>query len=118
MDFNLILKEATEYAGGLGAIIMGKDGLPVDSFKNVDVPYSVDDIAVEYSNVLKEIKKISDAHMAGDIEELCLSTNISKILLKPINDDYFMALAIGKEVYLGKAMFALRRAVAKVKEEF
>jgi len=118
MDFNLILKEVTERAGGVAAVIMGKDGLPVDSFKSVETPYSVEDITVEYGSVLKDLKKISDSHMIGDIEDICLSTGKSRILLKPINDEYFMALAVGKEVYIGKARFALRRAVEKVKEEF
>lgn len=117
MNFEGILKELTERAGGLAAVIMGRDGIALGSYKKEDCRFNVEDLTIEYSSILREIEGISYSQNAGRINELSFCTDTSKAVFRSINEDYFITLFANKDAYLGKLRFALRLAVDKAKKE-
>ncbi len=117
MNFEEILKEITEKIDGISAVIMGSDGIAVATYDRGNSPCKIEEISIEYNNILKECGRIGSSNNIGDIEELTISTDSYRVLIRPINRDYFMALVADKDTYLGKASLALRLGVKRVKKE-
>jgi predicted regulator of Ras-like GTPase activity (Roadblock/LC7/MglB family) len=116
MSFEDIIREAVEGVdGGIGGIIMGKDCIPVEQY--IKGEYDLQSIWVEYAALLDDIKKISNSLSIGNTEELLFSTEKFVILMKIINDEYFISLILLPNGNIGKGRFKLSRAVYKVKEE-
>lgn len=118
MNFEEILKELTERAAGLAAIIMGRDGIAVGSYTSPDFPYSIEEIGIEHVSLIKGFEETEGLKNLGPLKELALLTDSFKLLLMSINQDYFLILAADRGTYTGKARFALRRAVERLKREF
>jgi predicted regulator of Ras-like GTPase activity (Roadblock/LC7/MglB family) len=108
MPFSDILKEVVNGTeGALGALVVGIDGIPVD-----------ESMTVEYSSLLKEIEKGSQAARLGSTKEVTVITDKAMIMLRRLNDEYFLVLIIKPEGNFGKGRFLLRMSVPKLLREF
>jgi predicted regulator of Ras-like GTPase activity (Roadblock/LC7/MglB family) len=94
-------------AGGKAAILMGFDGIPVDQFAG-DVEQDIETIGMEFSVLLKEVRKAAELLDAGVAEELTVRTEKLSTILRIVNEEYFVALAIAPDGNLGKARYLLR----------
>lgn len=110
MPFKETLQEMVEnVGGGIGAVIMGYDGIAIDEYLAKDVQYDMPMLAVEYSNLLKDIKKTIDVLQGGIMEEVSFSTALLRVVTRPITDEFFLMLILEKHGNFGKARFLLRR---------
>lgn len=117
MVLNDVLKEVVEkVGGGVGAVIMGYDGISIDEYIKSEVP-DVQLMAVEYANVLKEVKRTTEVLKSGDMEEIILTTGLSKIIIRALNDDFFIMLALDSGGNYGKGRYLLKRHAPKLLEE-
>lgn len=117
MMLNDILRGIVEKAGGgVGAVIMGYDGIPIDEYIREGV-FDVELLAVEYANVLKEVKRTIDVLKTGEMEEIVITTERSKVLIRAINDDFFLMLALESDGNFGKGRYLLKRDVPRLREE-
>lgn len=118
MSFADILKEVVNGTeGALGALVVGIDGIPVDEYsitKNIDLQ----SMTVEYSTLLKEIERGSQSSQLGSTREVTVIADKAMILLRRLNDEYFMVLIIRPDGNLGKGRFLLRMSVPKLLKEF
>jgi len=106
--FGAKLKETVEgVAGGRAAILMGFDGIPVDQFAG-DPEQDIETLGMEFSVLLKEVCKAAEALEAGAAEELTVRTEKLSTILRVVNDEYFVALALAPDGNLGKARYLLR----------
>jgi len=94
-------------AGGKAAIVMGFDGIPVDQFA-ADIEQDIETLGMEFSVLLKEVRKAAELLDAGDAEELTVRTEKLSTILRIINAEYFVALALAPDGNLGKARYLLR----------
>jgi predicted regulator of Ras-like GTPase activity (Roadblock/LC7/MglB family) len=94
-------------AGGKAAIVMGFDGIPVDQF-TADVDQDIETLGMEFSVLLKEVRKAAELLDAGVAQELTVRTEKLSTILRVINDEYFVALAIAPDGNLGKGRYLLR----------
>ena len=96
-------------AGAIGAVLMGYDGIAIDQhFK----PHESDDlslIAVEYANILKEIRKTAEILNVGDMEEVSIRTGRFHIVVRIITPEYFVAMTLQRDGNFGKARYLLTR---------
>jgi predicted regulator of Ras-like GTPase activity (Roadblock/LC7/MglB family) len=70
MPFSAILKEVVDGTeGALGALIIGLDGIPVEEY-SVNSETDLQSMTVEYSTLLKEIEKGSQAAQMGSTREV------------------------------------------------
>ena len=106
--FGSKLEEAVRaIKGGHSAILMGFDGIPVDMFTtNEDV--DIETVGMEFSVLLKEVRKAAEMLDAGDAEELTVRTDKLVTVLRIINDEYFVSIALDPGGNLGKARYLLR----------
>ena len=118
MSFSDILKEVvggTE--GALGALIVGLDGIPVEEY-SVSGEMDLQSMTVEYSALLKEIEKGSQAAQMGTTREVSVLAEKAMIILRRLNEEYFFVLILKPEGNFGKGRFLLRMSVPKLLKEF
>jgi predicted regulator of Ras-like GTPase activity (Roadblock/LC7/MglB family) len=118
MPFSDILKEVVHGTeGALGALIVGLDGIPVEEYAQNN-EMDIQSMTVEYSALLKEIEKGSQAAQLGTTREVTVIAEKAMIMLRRLNDDYFLVLIIRPDGNFGKARFLLRMSVPKLLKEF
>jgi predicted regulator of Ras-like GTPase activity (Roadblock/LC7/MglB family) len=115
--FGTILEDAvTGVKGAVAAILMGFDGIPVDTFQVANSEEDIETIGMEFSVLLKEVKKAAEALETGLATEMSVQTDAMSIVLRIISDEYFLAIAVKNNGNLGKARYLLRIAAPKIHE--
>lgn len=118
MSFADILKDVVNGTeGALGALVVGVDGIPVEEF-SVSRDIDLQSMTVEYSTLLKEIEKGSQSAQLGTTKEVTVIADKAMIMLRRLNDEYFMVLIIRPDGNFGKGRFLLRMSVPKLLKEF
>lgn len=118
MSFADILKDVVNGTeGALGALVVGVDGIPVEEF-SVSRDIDLQSMTVEYSTLLKEIEKGSQSAQLGTTKEVTVIADKAMIMLRRLNEEYFMVLIIRPDGNFGKGRFLLRMSVPKLLKEF
>jgi len=118
MSFRKTLKDLVDSIdGGHGAVIMGYDGIPIDEYIKEDVPLDVQLLSVEYATLLKEIKRTIDVLKTGEMEEISISTGLSRVIVRPVSQEFFVVLVLDREGNFGKGRYLLKRDAPKIGQE-
>ncbi len=115
MDVNEIVEEKVQRSEGRAGLIMGKDGIAVSNYVKKDDLYDIERVGVEYNRMIQNIKDITKNLSFGEIDEITFVTDKHRILIKPLDSDYFIALAVDADVFPGKASFVLQSMASKAK---
>lgn len=111
MPFREALKGIVESVeGGLGAVIMGYDGIAIEQYLRDDTGMDLNLMAVEYATVIKEVKRTVEVLDTGEMEEVSVNTGQTRIIVRAINDDLFLVLTLHRDGNYGKGRYLLRRA--------
>ncbi len=115
--FNAILKHIVEgTGGGIGAVLMGYDGIAVEQYfepcEGVDLPL----MAVEYANILKEIKKTAEILNTGFMEEVSIRTERFHVVIRTLSEEYFVAMTLRHDGNFGKARYLLMKEAPTLRE--
>lgn len=111
------LKQMVEsVGGGIGAIIMGYDGIPIDEYVVPGLQIDLHVMAVEYAALLKEIKKTAEVLKAGDLEEISINTESANIIVRIINAEFFIVLALKPDGNYGKGRYILNRDATGIRQ--
>ena len=112
MSFRETLKELVEEVeGGLGAILMGYDGIAIDEYILAGSDFDISLLAVEYATLMKEIRRTVEVLQSGDFEELAVATGELRVVVRVVNDEFFVVLIIDRDGNYGKGRYLLRRSV-------
>lgn len=103
-------------SGGHSAVIMGFDGIPLDQYAKSDEP-DIETVGMEYSVLLKEVRKASEMLDAGTTDELLIRSEKMATVLRVVNDQYFVALVLVPSGNIGKARYLLRMLVPVLQAE-
>lgn len=123
MSFDRILKSIVdECGGGLGAALMGNDGIPISQVTatSPETAFDAEDVAaagIEFGRVLDEMRKISDGIGGGALQECVVSLARFTLVLRAVDSDTFLVLAISPDGNLGKARYLVRRHLLALREE-
>jgi predicted regulator of Ras-like GTPase activity (Roadblock/LC7/MglB family) len=109
MFSEILQRIVEETGGGIGAVLMGYDGIAIDQFFSPDEELDLHMVVVEYSNVLKEIRKTAEILSLGEMEEISIRTNRFIIVIRMLNEEYFVALVIGRDGNFGKGRYLMTR---------
>ena len=130
MNFEAILcKIVEECGGGIGAALMGNDGIPIEEFTasksagssaagEFGQPVEVSTAGVEFGRILLDIRRASDALGGGSLEETIIRVKGFMLIFQPIDDENFLVLALARDGNLGKARYLIRRHVHAIRQEF
>jgi predicted regulator of Ras-like GTPase activity (Roadblock/LC7/MglB family) len=118
MPFPEILKAVVQGTdGALGAVVVGLDGIPVVEY-SVDPSLDLQSMTVEYSALLSEIEKGSQAAQLGSTREVTVIADKAMIMLRRLNEEYFFVLIMKPDGNFGKGRFLLRMSVPRLLKEF
>jgi predicted regulator of Ras-like GTPase activity (Roadblock/LC7/MglB family) len=118
MNFARVLKEAVERVeGAFSAMIIGIDGMPVDSY-TVEKILNMESLSAESSQMMKGIKSASESLGLGEAREFSIISDLCGIIMRRINSEYYMAILIRPGGNVGKGRFILRSMVEKVEGDF
>jgi predicted regulator of Ras-like GTPase activity (Roadblock/LC7/MglB family) len=115
--FNKILQDiVVQSGGGIGAVLMGYDGIPIEQYlepvENLDFQL----LSVEYANVIREIKKTVELLDTGMMEEVTIKTEHLFVIIRALTDDYFLALTLDRRGNFGKGRYLMMRETPKLLE--
>jgi predicted regulator of Ras-like GTPase activity (Roadblock/LC7/MglB family) len=96
--------------GGIAAVVMGLDGIPVDSYVRQSDRLDMNTVAMEFSFILTQVKKAGESLQVGGLEELVIKAQRLLLICRMISPQYFVAVAIAPEGNFGKARFLARVA--------
>lgn len=94
--------------GALAASIMGMDGLPVDAIEMDPGEVDVSALLVEFSSLLNQVQKSAQMFAAGGLEELAIRSEHLTTIIRPINAEYLLCLAMRPDANFGKGRYLLR----------
>jgi predicted regulator of Ras-like GTPase activity (Roadblock/LC7/MglB family) len=123
MNFASILQEIVdECGGGLAAALMGADGIPIEQVEaSGEAPGSLSDevdvLGVEFGRILDEMRKASDSVGGGALEEVCVRLSNFWVLMRVVDEETYLVLAIVPDGNAGKGRFLMRRHLLALRDE-
>jgi len=118
--FREVLQDVVDRTeGSIAGLLMGFDGIPVDHYarEGAIAPVDVETVGMEFSVILKDVRKASELLEAGGAEEISVRAENMTTVMRVVNDEYFVAVTLEPHGNFGKARFLLRTASSKLVAE-
>lgn len=96
--------------GGIAAVIMGLDGIPVETYVRQQDRVDVTTVGMEFSFILGQIRKAGESLQVGTLEELAVKAQRLLLVCRMLSPQYFVAIAMAPEGNFGKARYLVRMA--------
>ena len=96
--------------GGMAAVVMGLDGIAVESYIKAADRIDVNTVAMEFSFILSQIRKAGDSLAVGGLEELSVKAQQLTLVCRMLSPQYFVAIAMAPEGNFGKCRYLVRLA--------
>ncbi len=112
MSFREHMQKIVESVPGATACtLMGYDGIPIDTYTVGGGELDMVALLTEYSAATSSLRHVGAEHpLAGSISEVVIATSEITAILRPLNDDYFLAMVLGPTGLSGKARYMMRLA--------
>jgi len=94
--------------GAIAAVVMGLDGIPVDTYVRQSDRVDVTTVGMEFSFILTQVRKAGESLQVGGLEELSVKAQRLMLICRMISPQYFVAVVIAPEGNLGKARYLAR----------
>ncbi len=118
MSFKQVLeKMSNRLEGVLGAVVIGEDGIIVERHV-VDSGFDAELASVEYVGGCRDIKRASESLESGEVEEVDIVTEKTRMLLRSISPGYFIILMLASGASIGKGRYELKKASYELAPEF
>jgi predicted regulator of Ras-like GTPase activity (Roadblock/LC7/MglB family) len=96
--------------GAIAAVIMGLDGIPVETYVRQSDRVDVTTVGMEFSFILTQVRKAGDSLQVGGLEELTVKAQRLMLVCRMLSPQYFVAIAMAPEANWGKARYLTRLA--------
>ncbi len=123
MSFESILQSIVDdCGGGVGAALMGADGIPIEQVLSVSAPVGVLDeevstVGIEFGKILQDIGKASDSLEGGALQETIVSVSNFILLFRIVTKEYFLVVVLSPDGNLGKARYLIRKNLLVIRQE-
>ena len=100
--------------GAIAVSVFGTDGHLLETVRSpalFDDPEEADSLNTlwgEYATVLSQVQESAQMLAAGPLEELLLASERMSTVIRPLNEDVFLALTVRPEASTGKARYLCR----------
>jgi len=103
--------------GTLGCLLIGFDGIPIESlYPGEEIP-EMDEIAVELSNLLGKFRRLQENYEMGGVDELAVTIGDMTTLAHVVGDEYILMLALDSQADVGRGRNMLRLMAPWVERE-
>ncbi len=115
--FKELLDKLVESMDGqaVGAVLMDREGICVDKME-ADKALDVEAAAMGYSVVLKDIFKAAEMIGAGSVSEILVKAAGHSMLMRILDENYFVALFLKPDGNMGKGRFVMRTLSTEFKK--
>jgi hypothetical protein len=97
---------------------MGYDGIPIDSYEK-ESGVDVSTLTIECTAALMPLRSTPEGVPgAGQVTELSIATEKFTAIIRPLTDDYFMAVVLESTGLPAKARYKMRIAAPAMRKEF
>jgi len=106
-----IRKLVDKLDGGVAAVLMGFDGITVDSFAKTGFDGALPDIqtlSMEFAHLIAQARRTLQSLDAGALEEFTLRTDTLTLAVRVLTQEYFLACAVLPTGNIGKARYLMR----------
>lgn len=102
--------------GALGCMLIGFDGIAIDSvFRDQNLP-QLSAVAVELSNLLDKFRRLQ-VYDVGEVNEVSLTMGTITALARVVSDEYLLILALDAQADVGRGQTMLRLIAPFVERE-
>jgi len=118
MSFRDILREVVENVdGAVSSMIIASDGIPVEEYCSEKM-MDLNDLGAEVSSMIKDVETAARELSLGEAREFSIISDLVGILMRKINDGYYLGLVIKADGNYGKGRFVLKKTVPRLESEF
>ena len=103
--------------GGIGAVVMGLDGIAVETYMRQAERLDINTIGMEFSFILAQVRKAADSLQVGTCEEMSVRADRLVLVVRMLDVRYFLAVALAPEGNFGKARYLMRLAAPRLTEQ-
>lgn len=107
----------SETEGSVAGLLMGFDGIAVDSYSQPDCGVDITTVGMEFSFILTQVRKATEILEVGGVQEIAIRSDRLTILMRVVSSEYFVALALRPEGNYGKGRYLLRIVAPKLQAE-
>jgi predicted regulator of Ras-like GTPase activity (Roadblock/LC7/MglB family) len=111
---DLLKKVVDNVDGAMAAVVMGLDGIPVDTYVKHDDRVDVNTVAMEFSFIITQVRKAGDSLQVGNLEELSIKAQRLTLVCRMLSPQYFVAIAMAPEGNFGKCRYLVRMATPQL----
>ena len=112
-----IQKVVDAVEGGVAGILMGYDGIAVESYTRPPSPLDIQTVGMEFSHVISQVRKAVEMLEIGGLREITIRSDKLSVIVHVLTDEYFLACAVAPEGNLARARYLVRLAVPRVQAE-
>jgi predicted regulator of Ras-like GTPase activity (Roadblock/LC7/MglB family) len=106
--------------GGVACILMGFDGITLDSCAKGDQTAALPDVqtlAMEFAHLIAQARRTLTSLDAGVLEEFTLRTDVLTLVVRVLTPEYFLGCAIMPQGGLGRARYLMRVAAPALRAD-
>jgi len=116
--FRELLKKIVDGCeGGLAGLLMGYDGIAVDSYLSEGAQSDIQSVGMEFSVILTQARNAVSLLGGGALREVAFKSEKMTVIVRLLNDEYFLALALEPDGNYGKGRYLLRSTAASILAE-
>jgi predicted regulator of Ras-like GTPase activity (Roadblock/LC7/MglB family) len=112
-----IQKMVDRIDGGVAGILMGFDGISVESYAKDDSTPDIQTVGMELSHVVSQMRKAAELLEVGGMQEVTVRAEKLVVVLRALDQEYFVAFALRPEANFGKARYLLRLLAPQIQSE-
>ena len=97
--------------GGIAGVLMGFDGIGVDSYAKAGYGGALPDIqtlAMEFAHLVSQARRTVQSLDAGTLQEVTIRTDTVTLVVQVLTQEYFLACAILPSAHVGKARYLVK----------
>jgi len=118
MDFIEVLKDTVDKVdGAVSAMIIASDGIPVQEYVSEKL-IDLTGLGAEASAMIRDVGLAAENLGLGEAREFSIISDMCGIIMRKINNEYYLALVIKPEGNYGKGRYILKTAVPRIEGEF
>jgi len=102
--------------GAQGAVFLDWEGEAVDQFSHIP-KFDMLLAGAHWGIVLRIVQAFHDKHSLGNTEVVILNGPETDIIIKPIDAEYSVVLAMDSGTHLASALNAIERVVSEIRAE-
>ncbi len=106
--------------GGVAGVVMGFDGIAIDSYVRDGQTGHVADIvtaSMEFGHLVGQLRGASERLELGALREVTIKTDKLTVVMLLLTKDYFLACGILPTGNVGKARYLVRMAAPQIRAE-